>query len=149
MAATLVAATAVAATPAHAGRVAIDMPHWYPACSRNVRVNPTTNIYDNSGAYYGWAEQRYSSNGSCNGEQWVLLHVTRTIYTGYYGLSITESLPNGNWVGLAFGTGNDVVYPGTYECPMLRAYSAKMTAWIVEPNYMYFGYNGRPAPWIA
>jgi hypothetical protein len=58
-------------------------PSQVSGCTSSTQIGATVSIYSTAGRYYGWAEQRYSSNGACRGYQWIRLHVTYPIPVVY------------------------------------------------------------------
>lgn len=62
------------APAAHAGALDGSWPQSVSSCNSNVRVGTPRSLYGSEGSYYGWAEFRQGTSGSCRDYQWVKIH---------------------------------------------------------------------------
>jgi hypothetical protein len=155
------AAVMISATPAKAAQAAGAYdgryPRDVPGClSSNIRAgngtpDPVASLWSNN-YYYGWAEQRYGTRGSCRGYQWIRLHVTRTIWVAYtQNLGFSTFVNPGN-SGVVAGTDRSTpVPPGDYDLQVLYvtwrhicAYSTNHVVEYLSAEPLFFGHNARP-----
>jgi hypothetical protein len=149
---------------------------WYPgqnaACSSNHRIGDDssygkpTSIYDDKGEYWGWAEWRQGTSGSCAGYQWARLHVTESIplVQSYLTVHLAKSGGTGLRDTRANLGANGIIDAGTYDSTVLYApccasipitgtidgtyakhYIGDTPHW--ESSRLFFGHGGTPELW--
>lgn len=135
------AALAFGSTPANAAGTSY--PSSMSSCAKNSQVG-RTNVYQNTVnltyghfVYVGWVEERYSSNGSCAGEQWAIFHIATEFHAQVnLGHANSESIylnpvdgvsNNTKWSFPAHLSGHVVtIYPGSYTTPMFKVWSKQL-----------------------
>lgn len=150
---------------------------WYPgqnpSCASNHRIGEDgtpgapTSIYDYHGDYWGWAEWRQGTAGSCNGYQWARLHITEGIplVQSYLTVHLHKNAGGGLPDTRANLGANGTINAGTYDSTVLsapsdeyvpiagtidgtqaRVYVDDSPRW--TPSTLFFGHGGRPEPWV-
>ncbi|MBO2455034.1 hypothetical protein J4573_48660 [Actinomadura barringtoniae] len=100
-------------------------PGQNPSCASNEQIGSgqgaPTSIYDDKGDYWGWAEWRWGTSGSCAGYQWARLHITDGIPLFSDHLTVQLRKTTNGTVTQAFLGGGGGIAAGTYDSTVLYA----------------------------